>query len=313
MVYLLQILLFSLADAIFISVPVQSNPRWYMAKVLSISSQVIYGHVGNSTASFVLQRAGHEVLSLPTVLLSNRPGYSAIAGDRIAPAKLDAMLEAALANGWLAEVDAILTGYIPTAEHARLCERWIIRLRALNPDAVYLCDPIIGDEPAGIYIEEAAAAAIRDQLVPLAAILTPNCFELGWLAGRPIRDTAAAVTAARALARPAVIVTSAPADAPDRLANILVEGRETGATASARAAVQAHGTGDFFAAIFLAHRLNGLGNRRALQAAAAAMTLILAASQGRSELALIETQVRWAGAGLAPAALVPLPGLDAVP
>jgi pyridoxine kinase len=284
-----------------------------MAKVLSISSQVIYGHVGNSTASFVLQRAGHEVLSLPTVLLSNRPGYSALAGDRIAPAKLDAMLEAALVNGWLTEVDAILTGYIPTAEHATLCERWIGRLKVLNPDTLYLCDPIIGDEPAGIYIEEAAASAIRGRLVPLAGILTPNCFELGWLAGRPIPDAAAAVTAARGLTRPAVIVTSAPADAPDRIANILVEESETAATASARATVRAHGTGDFFAAIFLAHKLNGLSNRGALQAAAAAMTMILAASQGQSELALIETQARWAGAGLAPAELVPLPGLGPVP
>jgi pyridoxine kinase len=281
-----------------------------MAKVLSISSQVVYGHVGNSTACFVLQRMGHEVLSLPTVLLSNRPGYVALAGDRTDPAKLDAMLAAALANGSLAEVDAILTGYMPTAEHAALCERWIRQIKALNPHAVYLCDPIIGDEPAGIYIDEAAARVIRDQLVPLADILTPNRFELGWLSGRPIPNAAAAVTAARALSRPAVIATSAPAGSPDRIANILVEGHEAAATVSARETVQAHGTGDFFAACFLAHKLGGLSNRDALKAAAAATAMILAASEGQSELALIKTQARWAGAGLPPAALVSLPGLD---
>jgi pyridoxine kinase len=289
-----------------------TQPGWHMAKVLSISSQVVYGHVGNSTACFVLQRMGHEVLSLPTVLLSNRPGYQALAGDRTDPARIDAMLEAALANGWLGDIDAILTGYIPAAEHAALCERWITRIKGLRPEAVYLCDPITGDEPAGIYIQEAAARAIREQLVPLADILTPNRFELGWLSSRPVPDAATVVTAARALARPAVIVTSAPAGAQDRIANILVEGSETAATVSARETVQAHGTGDFFAAHFLAHRLAGSSNRDALRASGAAMTMILAASEGRSELALIETQALWADTGLPPAPLVSLPGIEPI-
>jgi pyridoxine kinase len=283
-----------------------------MAKVLSISSQVVYGHVGNSTACFVLQRMGHEVLSLPSVLLSNRPGYTALAGDRTDPAQLDAMLAAALANGWLGDIGAILTGYIPSAEHAALCERWIRRIKALSPEAVYLCDPISGDEPAGLYINEAAARAIRDQLVPLADILTPNRFELGWLSSRPIPDAAAAVAAARALSRPAAIVTSAPAGARDRIANILVEGLDAAATVSPRLSVQARGTGDFFAAHFLAHRLAGSTNRDALRASTAAMTMILAASEGRSELALIETQALWAGAGLPPAALAPVSSLDPI-
>ena len=128
-----------------------------MAKVLSISSQVVYGHVGNSTAAFVLQRMGHEGSWLPTVLLSNRPGYKAIAAEPIDAAKLTAMLGAAWSNGWLAGVDAILTGYIPTAAHAALCERWI---GALDGNGLYVCDPVIGDEPGGIYIRAEAALAI---------------------------------------------------------------------------------------------------------------------------------------------------------
>ncbi len=281
-----------------------------MAKVLSISSQVVYGHVGNSTAAFVLQRMGHEVLSLPTVLLSNRPGYGAIAGEPIDPRKLDTMLSAAWSNGWLAGVDAILTGYIPTAEHAHLCEIWV---KALNPDALYLCDPIIGDEPAGVYIGEDAAHAIRERLVPLADILTPNRFELGWLSGQVIADAAAAVAAARSLWRPAVVVTSAPAGTPDRLANILAGQSGTAATVCPRETVHARGTGDFFAAVFLAHRLNGLSNRAALQAATAAMSHILDASKGRSELALIETQAVWAQQPPPRAALAQLLGLEAAP
>jgi pyridoxine kinase len=262
-----------------------------MAKVLSISSQVVYGHVGNSTAAFVLQRMGHEVLSLPTVLLSNRPGYKSIAGEPIDAGKLGAMLRAASSNGWLAGVDAILTGYIPSAEHAALCEKWI---KTLGPDALYVCDPIIGDEPAGVYIDEEAALAIREKLVPLASVLTPNLFELGWLSGRAIDSAAAAVDAAQSLSRPAVIVTSAPAGALGKLANVLVEEKHTAACVSPRETVHAHGTGDFLAAIFLAHRLNGLSNTLALQAAVAAMDHVLAASRERGELALVDTQAEWA-------------------
>ena len=279
-----------------------------MAKVLSISSQVVYGHVGNSTAAFVLQRMGHEVLSVPTVLLSNRPGYKEIAGEPIDAAKLDAMLGAAWSNGWLAGVDAILTGYIPTAAHAALCEKWI---KALGHGALYVCDPIIGDEPTGVYIREEAALAIREKLMPLASVLTPNLFELGWLSGRAIGGGAAAVDAARSLRRPAVIVTSAPAGAPDRLANLLVEPSRTAACVCPRETVDAHGTGDFLAAIFLAHRLNGLSNSEALQAAVAAMDHVLAASRGRGELALVETQAEWARQPPPLAPLAQLPGCPA--
>jgi pyridoxine kinase len=264
-----------------------------MAKVLSISSQVVYGHVGNSTAAFVLQRMGHDVLSLPTILLSNRPGYGAIAPEIQTPQNLNAMLEAIQANGWLSGVDAVLTGYLPTAGHAALCEAWIAKVKALNPGALYLCDPILGDEP-GLYIAETAAEAIRDRLVPLADILTPNRFELEWLAGWSVPDAAAAVDAARFLPCPRVLVTSVPAYLPDLLANVLVDGSKTAATVSTLQTVHAHGTGDFFAAIFLAHRLNGLSDETALRAATAAINAVLAASSGKRELELIATQAAWA-------------------
>lgn len=278
-----------------------------MAKVLSISSQVVYGHVGNSTAQFVLQRMGHSVLSLPTILLSNRPGYGAIASEFLKPEKLDAMLEAAQSNSWLSGVDAVFTGYLPNSELAALCERWISAIKALNPKAVYLCDPILGDE-LGIYIPEAAAEAIRERLLPLTDILTPNRFELEWLAGWSVPDAAAAVDAARNLPCPDVLVTSAPAYSPDLLANVLVDGAGIAATVSTRRTVHAHGTGDFFASIFLAHRLKGACNRTALRAATAAIDAVIAASVGKSELALIETQAIWANQPPALAELAALPG-----
>ena len=248
-----------------------------MAKVLSISSQVVYGHVGISAAAFVLQRRGYDVLAVPTIMLSNRPGYKAIQGERTDPPKLDAMLQAVSENGWLGDVDAVLTGYVPTAAHAAFCASWIARIKALNPCALYLCDPIIGDEPGGIYIDEAAANAVRDRLLPLADIVTPNAFELGWLSGRRISDAASAISAARALSRPAVVVTSAPTRS-GMIGNILVEGSKTAATEAPLRTVQAHGTGDFFASLFLAHRLKGYTAAGALRASAAAIDFVLGLS-----------------------------------
>ncbi|WP_127079022.1 pyridoxal kinase [Rhodomicrobium lacus] len=281
-----------------------------MAKVLSISSQVIYGHVGNSATAFVMQRMGHDVLPLPTILLSNRPGYKALAGEPIDVDKLDALLRAAEENGRLAEIDGILTGYIPTPAHAEFCRHWIAKIRATNPAALYLCDPVIGDLPRGLYVSEATAEAVRDVLLPEADAVTPNLFELGWLAKRPIASPASAVAAALTLARPTVVVTSGPAGKPDALANILVKGGEVFATVSAKRSLAAHGTGDALAAFLLSYKLNGFVASAALRASTAAIEAVVDKSEGRTELALIETQAIWAATDPLLASLASLPGLD---
>ncbi len=277
-----------------------------MAKVLTISSQVVHGHVGNSSTTLVLQRMGHEVLGLPTIILSNRPGYAAISGTRMSIETLDGMLEAVASNGWLADIDAIMTGYLPSPAHVEFSAKWIAKIRALKPGVLYFCDPILGDDPAGIYIDEAAACAVRDLLIPMADVLTPNAFELGWLTGRDIRDPADAVSAARQLGG-TVLVTSAPAGEQDKLANILVEGENALATTVSRRKVHAHGTGDFFASLFLARKLNGAPHEIALRTATAAMDKVLDLSEGQPELALVQSQEVWAQPNppLAEAASIP--------
>ena len=62
--------------------------------VISIQSQVAFGHVGNSAAVFPMQMHGIDVVAVPTTLLSNRPGYPTIRG-RV----LDAQLLADLLRG----------------------------------------------------------------------------------------------------------------------------------------------------------------------------------------------------------------------
>ena len=185
-----------------------------MARVLAISSWVSAGHVGLSAMAPVLQFLGHEVIQIPTVILSNHAGWPAVTGQATAPGQIAEMLDAICANGWLAGVDAFLGGYMPSARHVEVACQAIDRLREQSPLARVICDPVLGDDPKGLYIAHEAAGAVRDQLVPLADTLTPNRFELAWLTGRSIDTIDDARLAAQTLVADhpgrRVLVTSPP-------------------------------------------------------------------------------------------------------
>ena len=135
-----------------------------MARILAISSLVAHGHVGLSAIVPALNRLGHEVIALPTVLLSNHPRHAQCAFQAVAPAKLNEMLDALDGNSWLRETHAILTGYLPSAAHVRFAASAAARVSARQPQAEFFCDPVMGDDPNGLYIDEDAARAIRDEL-----------------------------------------------------------------------------------------------------------------------------------------------------
>ena len=183
-----------------------------MAHILALSSWVANGHVGLSAAAPVLQALGHRVTQLPTVQLSNHPGFEQIAGNRTDPDMLRAMFGALDRNGLINDVDTILTGYLPSAAHVDVAVDLIEHFK--GQDVRVVVDPVLGDLPKGLYIAAEAAAALRDRLVPIADVLTPNAFELSWLTGCPTEKLDAAADAAAALEMRApfgeVLVTSAP-------------------------------------------------------------------------------------------------------
>lgn len=274
-----------------------------MARILALSSQVAFGSVGLAAIVPALQWLGHEVVALPTVVLSSHPGYPHFAGDVVPVAQLDAMLDALEANGWFAEIAAVLTGYLPTRDHVRLARSAVQRVRTANSGAIYLCDPVFGDEPEGIYLPDDVPGAIRDELLPLASITSPNRFELAWLSGRPVGDVDEARRAASALGVPAVLATSVP-DSDSRLANILFEGERALASFVRRRVSAPHGTGDLLSAMFLGNRLNSFSPSYCLGAAASAVDASVAASMGRNELPLASAGALWANARVLPTAPV---------
>jgi pyridoxine kinase len=278
-----------------------------MARILAISSRVAHGHVGLSIIVPTLQALGHDVIELPTIILSNHPGHTHVAGTRIEPASLQDMLDALEANGWLRGLDAVLSGYLPTPAHVAFAANAVCKVRDLNSNTpvTYLCDPVLGDDPKGLYIDPAAALAIRDDLIPLADIATPNRFELSYLNSKNASvDIQSAQQAARhALIGPITFATSIPSSHLSETLNVLNDQGSASLTRVPLRPNAPHGTGDLFSALVLSAWL-AQGHHRThtnliLSSATAGVDAVLAASQGRSELSLSalpsmsETSVCW--------------------
>lgn len=272
-----------------------------MSRVLILSSWVAHGHVGLCAAAPVLQMLGHPVTQLPTTVLSNHPGWPQVAGAPVAVEQIAAMLAALEANGWLDDHDAVLTGYLPTPAHVALAAELIGRMRRRADPPRIVVDPVLGDDPKGLYVPEAVAAGLREQLVPLADVVTPNAFELGWLCGRVAGTPEQAEAAARQLSggRRQVLLTSAPAGR-QRIGVLRMAGGRAQLWAAPRHEGVPHGVGDVFSALIAAGLPVG--------AALGHLTALIEASLGTPHLQITEAGATWTKAG--PLAPAPLPAAE---
>ena len=255
--------------------------------VISISSHVVRGSVGNRAATFALETLGYPVWSLPTVVLPWHPGHGPSTRMVFAADEFERAIDDLARAPWRGEVTGILTGYFANAAQVHAVARLIESLRAEKPDLFYACDPVIGDL-GGLYVAEATAVAIRDRLIPLASLATPNRYELAWMAGSPLDSNAAIMDAALSLGPSRMLVTSAVPMMQGGTGNLYLSGR-TALLAEHRLVDNApNGLGDLLAALFLARLLEGQEEERALQLATAAVFEVLArtARTGGDELAL---------------------------
>lgn len=240
--------------------------------ILSIQSSVAVGHVGNSAAVFPLQRLGFEVWAVPTVLFSNHPGYDSFAG---APVPVDLMrdvIDGIDQLGHLADCEAILSGYLGSLDAGHCLLEAVSRVKASNPKALYLCDPVLGDASKKLYVEEKVASFMRDELISQADIIAPNMFELEYLTGRhqeTMTDTLFAADALRARGPKMVVVTSLSGRKGDQmtLSNVFISDEGAWRVTMPQLPLRAKGTGDTFAALFLGHMLRGEKPKSALELA----------------------------------------------
>ena len=262
-----------------------------MAGILSINSAVSYGYVGNAVQVPALQRLGHDAWRLDTVAFSNHPGHGGFSGVPRPAAELAVLLDGLDRLGVLAGCAGVLSGYLGLVDTALVAEDAVRRVKAAVPGALYCCDPVLGDG-GRLYVRDGVPEAVRDRLLPLADIITPNAFELEWLAGRPLATADASVEAARGLAAGwALTVEVTGRVEGTEIASYAIEGEAVWRVAARWRDRAFNGTGDLFAALFLGWRLRGAATAEALGRAVAGLDAVTAATEaaGRRELALVES------------------------
>jgi pyridoxine kinase len=270
-------------------------------KILSIQSAVAYGHVGNSAAVFPLQRIGVEVLPVYTVNFSNHTGYGAWRGPMIDPAEVREVITGIQDRGVFGGIDAVLSGYQGGEGIGEVIIDAVARVKAENPNAVYACDPVMGNAKSGCFVAPAIPVLLRERVVPVADIITPNQFELGFLTETEpdtLESTLASVDLARAMGPRTVLVTSV--ERPDReegtIEMLAVDEEGAWIVQTPHLPMKANGSGDVTAALFTAHYVETGSAQVALERTASSVYDLLKATldSGERELQLVEAQEFYA-------------------
>lgn len=255
--------------------------------VIVISSHVVRGSVGNRAAVFALESLGFPVWALPTVVLPWHPGHGPSTRLTFGESDFDHAIDDLIGAPWLSEVKAVLTGYFGNAAQPHSVARLVRALRHHNPDLLYVCDPVMGDV-GGLYIREETAVAIRDELLPLASVATPNRYELEWLVGARLSTNAEIMEAALSLGPSRMLVTSAVPMMARGTGNLYLSGKHALLAEHRLIENPPNGLGDLTSALLLARLLAGVPEERAVQLTTASVFEILArtAKRGGDELTL---------------------------
>jgi pyridoxine kinase len=270
-------------------------------KILSVQSAVAYGHVGNSAAVFPLQRIGVDVLPVYTVNFSNHTGYGAWRGPLIDPADVRDVITGIEERGVFGQIDAVLSGYQGGEGIGDVIIDAVARVKAANPKALYACDPVMGNAKSGCFVAPAIPELLREKVVPVADIITPNQFELGFLTRTEpdtLESTLESVDLARAMGPRTVLVTSV--ERPDReegtIEMLAVDDAGAWIVQTPFLPMKANGSGDVTAALFTAHYVETGSAQVALERTASSVfdLLQLTLDSGERELQLIEAQESYA-------------------
>ena len=265
-------------------------------RVLSLQSHVVYGYVGNKSATFPMQLHGLEVDPLNTVQFSTHSGYPVVRGQRMDGEQLDTLIEGLEANGILEKYTHVITGYIGSVSLVRTLARVVRDLKRRNPDLMYVCDPVMGDE-GKLYVPQEMVPAFRDEIVPLADVLTPNQFELEQLTGKAILSEADAIAAIdfahSQLGVKSILVTSTEYDSSEIFVIGSTKGGELFSIAVPRLSTPFSGAGDLCTALTLVwHTVHKEPLISAAEKVVATIQAVLARTMraGQEELCLIQSK-----------------------
>ncbi|MGI8900820.1 MAG: pyridoxal kinase PdxY [Nocardioides sp.] len=265
--------------------------------ILSIQSLVAYGHAGNSAALFPLQRLGKVVWPVMTVHFSNHTGYGDWKGPLLAPADVASVIEGVGDRGAFERCEAVLSGYQGAEEVGAVILDAVSQVKAVSPGAIYCCDPVMGDVGRGMFVRPGIPEFMRDQVVPAADVITPNHFELDFLAGvttTTYDELLDAVDSVRARGPGTVLVTSTVlGDTPaEALEMVAVSDQGAWRTRFPRLSVSPPGAGDLTTAVFLANLLDGRPLDETLARTTASVFAVIdaTATAGEREMMIVQAQ-----------------------
>ncbi len=265
--------------------------------ILSIQSHVAYGHVGNASAVFPMQRLGVEVWPIHTVQFSNHTGYGAWKGRVFEGGMIDEVMAGIAERGVLPSCDGVLSGYMGSADIGHAILSAVERVRAANPRALYCCDPVIGDVGRGVFVRPGIPEFMREQAVPAADIVTPNQFELELLTDievRTLADAHRAVDALRDAGPKVVLVTSlVTEETPDDCIDLMAaDAKGAFRLRTPKLDVNVNGAGDAIAALFFVHYMREASAAAALALSASSIYGLLKRTKeaGSREILMVAAQ-----------------------
>lgn len=259
-----------------------------MKTVLSIQSQVAGARVGNSVAAFALERLGVRALQLPTTLLGRRPDHGPPGGGPLPAATLSSLIDGLAADSLFGEIDAVLTGYLGEPDQVEVILDLVDRVKAANPNAIFICDPVVGDE-GKLFVSDAIADAVANGLWPNADWLMPNAYELGLITGKAIDGIEAARDAARRIGKPVLCSSIRTALG---LGNLYAAPGGDWFCETPRLPRAPKGAGDLLSALFTARRLRGEAPAVSLEGATGAVydVIVRSLAAESEDLVLPEAQ-----------------------
>jgi len=251
--------------------------------VLSIQSHVVYGYAGNTAAVFPLQRLGREVWAVNTVEFSNHTGYGSWKGKVLGADLILDLIKGLEERGALSQCSAVLSGYLGDGEIGKAIIEAVKKVRAHSPGALYSCDPVMGDTGRGFYVKENIPQMFKNELVPLADIITPNLFELETLTGvNNINNIDAAKKAINILHKmgPSIVLLTSFKERDGEIGMIASNKKNIFITSTPELPLNGSvaGTGDMTSAVFLSHYLKHKDIKKSLELCTSIVYSILKAS-----------------------------------
>lgn len=253
-----------------------------MKNVLSIQSHVVYGYAGNKAATFPMQLLGVDVWALNTVQFSNHTQYGKWGGMVMPKEQIGSIIDGINNIGELHRCDAVLSGYIGSAEQVEEIINAFHKVKAANPNTIYICDPVMGHPDKGCIVADGVKEGLINLAMAEADIITPNLVELRELTGLTVENFEQAIDAVK------LILTKGPkkvlvkhlsrvGKAKDKFEMLFAN--QDGVWHISRPLYHFNkepvGVGDLTAGLFVANLLNGLSDLEAFEHTANAVNEVM--------------------------------------